>query len=153
MQRAADRYALNSDSFDQPPFRGDRRCYMICAAPRSGSTLLCRLLMQTGRMGVPHEYFHWHDYAPKLMARLGFASEGQKRVKVATVAAYIDRIKDIRTTENGVFGFSVEDTNQTRLADQENEQWVARYRAHRPAVHKRRKATPDGGDGNARQPP
>lgn len=32
--------------------------YIICTSPRSGSTLLCRLLAATGRAGHPKSYFH-----------------------------------------------------------------------------------------------
>src|SRR4051794_22395246 len=33
------------------------RSYLVCATPRSGSTLLCRALAQTGVAGRPEEYF------------------------------------------------------------------------------------------------
>lgn len=42
--------------------------YMICTSPRSGSTLLCRLLRQTGIAGFPESHFHapalekWQGY-------------------------------------------------------------------------------------------
>lgn len=32
--------------------------YVICTSPRSGSTLMCRMLAATGRLGVPDSYFH-----------------------------------------------------------------------------------------------
>ena len=32
--------------------------YMICTTPRSGSTLLCRMLAATGIAGAPDSYFH-----------------------------------------------------------------------------------------------
>lgn len=32
--------------------------YMICTSPRSGSTLLCHLLRQTGKAGFPESHFH-----------------------------------------------------------------------------------------------
>ena len=32
--------------------------YMICTSPRSGSTLLCKLLSATGQAGQPASYFH-----------------------------------------------------------------------------------------------
>src|SRR3712207_7978474 len=34
-----------------------KRSYLVCATPRSGSTLLCHLLEQTGVAGRPEEYF------------------------------------------------------------------------------------------------
>jgi trehalose 2-sulfotransferase len=33
------------------------RAYVVCATPRSGSTLLCEMLRQTGRAGRPLEHF------------------------------------------------------------------------------------------------
>ncbi len=42
--------------------------YIICTSPRSGSTLLCRLLSQTGVAGHPGSYFH----EPSLKSWLGY---------------------------------------------------------------------------------
>lgn len=33
-------------------------CYVICTSPRSGSTLLCKLMAATGVAGDPDSYFH-----------------------------------------------------------------------------------------------
>lgn len=33
------------------------RSYLVCATPRSGSTLLCKALRETGVAGKPEEYF------------------------------------------------------------------------------------------------
>ena len=35
--------------------------YIVCATPRSGSTLLCDLLTETGVAGQPHSYFRRED--------------------------------------------------------------------------------------------
>ncbi|MEP2534285.1 Stf0 family sulfotransferase [Shimia sp.] len=35
-----------------------KRSYIICTAPRSGSTLLCRMLSATGAAGQPDSHFH-----------------------------------------------------------------------------------------------
>ena len=32
--------------------------YVLCTSPRSGSTLLCKLLAATGVAGNPDSYFH-----------------------------------------------------------------------------------------------
>jgi trehalose 2-sulfotransferase len=40
-----------------PPVPAPSSCYLICATPRSGSTLLCEALEATGVAGVPEEYF------------------------------------------------------------------------------------------------
>ncbi|MEP0521864.1 MAG: Stf0 family sulfotransferase [Hyphomicrobiales bacterium] len=37
------------------------KSYVICTAPRSGSTLLCKMLQQTGRAGFPDSHFHRPD--------------------------------------------------------------------------------------------
>ncbi|MEO9875017.1 MAG: Stf0 family sulfotransferase [Anderseniella sp.] len=37
--------------------------YIICATPRSGSTLLCDLLHDTGVAGNPHSFFRRQDFA------------------------------------------------------------------------------------------
>lgn len=37
--------------------------YILCATPRSGSTLLCGLLAATGQAGDPHSYFRREDIA------------------------------------------------------------------------------------------
>lgn len=38
--------------------RSGYQAYVICTSPRSGSTLLCRLLAATGVAGSPESYFH-----------------------------------------------------------------------------------------------
>lgn len=37
---------------------GSYQAYVLCTSPRSGSTLLCKLLTATGIAGNPHSYFH-----------------------------------------------------------------------------------------------
>lgn len=44
------------------------RSYVICTSPRSGSTLLCKLLQEVGTAGFPGSHFH----APSLEAWLGY---------------------------------------------------------------------------------
>ena len=34
-----------------------KRSYLVCATPRSGSTLVCKTLRETGVAGRPEEYF------------------------------------------------------------------------------------------------
>ena len=36
----------------------DFEAYVICTSPRSGSTLLCKLLVATGVAGLPASHFH-----------------------------------------------------------------------------------------------
>lgn len=44
------------------------KSYIICANPRSGSTLLCRLLSETGVAGNPASYFHMPELAAWIRA-------------------------------------------------------------------------------------
>lgn len=37
------------------------KAYILCTSPRSGSTLLCKMLSATGRAGNPKSYFHGPD--------------------------------------------------------------------------------------------
>src|SRR4029078_3909620 len=38
-------------------FSRPTKAYLVCATPRSGSTLLCEMLRETGRAGAPLEHF------------------------------------------------------------------------------------------------
>jgi LPS sulfotransferase NodH len=70
--------------------------YLVCSIPRSGSTLLCDLLMSTGVAGHPIEYFH-----PTRMAGL------EREWEVDSIEAYVRRLLVERTGANGVFGAKV----------------------------------------------
>jgi len=83
--------------------------YFVCATPRSGSTLLCEALRNTGIAGRPEEYFggpkrtrtseeqnepSWQNLIPVWSALQG----------VSTYSDYLSRVIKIGTTSNGVFG-------------------------------------------------
>ncbi|MGD1805290.1 Stf0 family sulfotransferase [Dapis sp. BLCC M126] len=38
----------------------EKKSYIVCSTPRSGSTLLCKTLEELGGCGQPEEYFHRH---------------------------------------------------------------------------------------------
>ena len=48
----------NGTALDLPRYAGTPRVYVIASSPRSGSTLLCRGLWATGRLGAPSEYLN-----------------------------------------------------------------------------------------------
>ncbi len=84
----------------------DYASYLICTAPRSGSTLLCRLLAETGVAGRPASHFHEPSLA-EWTRRLGVdpaadASEGE--VVEACIQAALARGR----SENGVFGLRLQ---------------------------------------------
>ena len=91
---------LSGAEFDLPPYDGKPRItYMICSTGRSGSTLLCSLLTNTGVMGVPHEYFNLSRHGQFLIKRLN--SDAEKGIPIDV---YFDAIVRHRTSPNGVFG-------------------------------------------------
>ncbi|MDO8408907.1 MAG: Stf0 family sulfotransferase [Phenylobacterium sp.] len=84
----------------------DYASYMICTAPRSGSTLLCRLLAETGVAGRPASHFHEPSLA-EWTRRLGLdpgagASEGE--IVEACIQAALARGR----SDNGVFGLRLQ---------------------------------------------
>jgi LPS sulfotransferase NodH len=106
------------------PARPDRS-YLVCATPRSGSTLVCHALEETGVAGRPEEYFEAlrHSGRPRrpeeyflgvedqsIRDHLGertVGSDPQPRSPLWSRAAYdryLEWVFEAGTTENGVFG-------------------------------------------------
>jgi LPS sulfotransferase NodH len=101
------------------------RSYLVCATPRSGSTLVCHALEETGVAGRPEEYFEAlrHSGRPRrpeeyflgvedqsIRDHLGERSVGsdpQPRSPLWSRAAYdryLEWVFEAGTTDNGVFG-------------------------------------------------
>ncbi len=91
------------------------RAYLICATPRSGSTLLCELLKETGAAGRPEEYFEtlrstgyprqprqYFDGVPDVQALLPEVDPGTPER-----AFDWDAVLRAGTTANGVFGAKI----------------------------------------------
>lgn len=99
--------------------------YLVCATPRSGSTLLCHLLDQTGVAGHPEEYFEAlrhsgiprrpHEYFDpdrhaNILKRLAFREMPNAEPRPnplwqpGTYDRYLDWAIKEGTTPNGVFG-------------------------------------------------
>ncbi|MEY2569244.1 MAG: trehalose 2-sulfotransferase [Actinomycetota bacterium] len=100
--------------------------YLVCATPRSGSTLLCHLLDQTGIAGHPEEYFEAlrhsglprrpHEYFDpdrhaNIIERLAFREMPDGRPQTPnplwrpeTYGRYLAWACQQGTTPNGVFG-------------------------------------------------
>jgi trehalose 2-sulfotransferase len=102
-----------------------QRCYLICATPRSGSTLLCDSLEATGLAGRPREYFEelketgvprrpreyfWGLRRPEVLRLLPQESaidrEAERRGSWSRddYAIHFDAALCTGTTPNGVFG-------------------------------------------------
>jgi trehalose 2-sulfotransferase len=102
-----------------------QRSYLVCATPRSGSTLLCETLEQTGVAGRPREYFEalketgvprrpreyfWGLRSPEVLRLLPHDAQlDRDSERVATwnrddYARHLDASIEQGTTANGVFG-------------------------------------------------
>src|SRR5437762_762426 len=100
--------------------------YLICATPRSGSTLLCEALTNTGIAGRPEEFFQARKETGVIRRPLEYF-EGTDTTEIAAIlgesvgsedllmsptseenfADYLARVMQQRTTPNGVFGAKV----------------------------------------------
>ena len=80
------------------------KSYLVCASPRSGTTMLCRALSDTEIAGRPDEYFLAED--PKELPEWRFWEEGPFGVFSGAVdrESYLDAVYRMGSTSNGVFG-------------------------------------------------
>src|SRR3954453_2018454 len=99
--------------------------YLVCATPRSGSTLVCQALKATGVAGRPEEYFESLEHSsrprrpeeyfngvddPSILNQLqrrGISEEPQPRSPLWSRTAYdryLEWAMEQGTTPNGVFG-------------------------------------------------
>jgi LPS sulfotransferase NodH len=69
--------------------------YLICTSPRTGSTLLCQGLTNTGRAGAPAEFF---DHREQVIAYW------VNRFAISTRSEFVNKIVEGTSTPNGVFG-------------------------------------------------
>lgn len=77
---------------------GQAEAYLICATPRTGSSLLCGLLESTGVAGHPESYFRAPD-EPSWAARWGISTPGG----TFRFADYLAAAVAAGRTGNGVF--------------------------------------------------
>ena len=77
--------------------------YLLCATPRTGSTLLCSLLSSTGVLGRPASYFREPD-EEMWARRLGVPVVGGR---AQDYGAFLRAVRAAATTDNGVFGARV----------------------------------------------
>ncbi len=106
----------NGPEWDLAPFDGPRVRYLVASTPRTGSTLLCRALWDTGRVGAPKEYCNpmqlrdWSLRRGSRSARLlrgplvGLAGRGWGRGRLDQHLAHVE---SLRTGPSGHFGMKV----------------------------------------------
>ena len=104
---------------------GPTRSYLVCATPRSGSTLVCQALKETGVAGRPEEYFEALEHSgrprrpeeyfdavedPSILnhlGRRGSSEDPPPRSPLWSRTAYdryLEWAMEQGTTPNGVFG-------------------------------------------------
>jgi LPS sulfotransferase NodH len=112
----------NGPDFDLPPVLDASGSFVVASVPRSGSTLLCRLLWDTGGVGAPKEYLNpmqlrdWElrfsgSRATRLWLGLlrgpavGLVSG--RRWDRARLEAHLERVRVRRSDASGRFGIKV----------------------------------------------
>lgn len=104
------------------------RSYLVCATPRSGSTLLCEALLATGVAGRPREYFEalketglprrpreyfWGLRSPEVIrllphdVNIDHTAERNETWERENYRRHLDWALREGTTPNGVFGAKV----------------------------------------------
>jgi LPS sulfotransferase NodH len=74
-----------------------RRAYLIVGNPRTGSSVLARALMETGRLGRPEEYF-WRWQEMRWASRFGLPTPDE-----SNYVEYVQAALQYGTTSNVVF--------------------------------------------------
>jgi len=80
--------------------------YVICTSPRSGSTLLCKLLAATGISGNPNSYFH-NPSIEDWTRSLDLAPD-QGTPERDVLRAVFDAVRARGTDHTGIFGLRVQ---------------------------------------------
>ena len=94
MTRVAAPLGPEHDTVPPRPPGAPLRPYIVCATPRSGSSMLVRALTETGVAAVPTEYFHPLK-RPVLEQRWGCEP---------TLESYVAALIAHRTSHDGIFG-------------------------------------------------
>jgi LPS sulfotransferase NodH len=82
------------------------RAYVICTSPRSGSTLLCRLLKASGVAGDPRSYFHEQSVA-EWQADLDLTPDPAQS-DLAALETVFSTVRERGTAGTGIFGLRLQ---------------------------------------------
>lgn len=111
----------NGEEYDLAPPTGEPRTFVVASVPRSGSTLLCRVLWDTGGVGAPKEYLNpmqlrdWEvRFGPPLsrvahqllFGRAAGLARGQRWTR-ERLAAHVARVRERRSDPSGRFGLKM----------------------------------------------
>ena len=83
------------------------KVYIICTTPRSGSTLLCRLLASTGKTGNPDSFYHKPRFMAEWAAEWGLAKKGGES-PVAFDRAYLAGALEAGRAGTDIFGMRLQ---------------------------------------------
>ncbi|MBT8145246.1 MAG: Stf0 sulfotransferase family protein [Gammaproteobacteria bacterium] len=97
---------LVNEKFDQDFAAPTTDILIIFSTPRSGSTLLCELLLKNS-VCIAHEYLQSRQYLPLLGIRWGCVSGSGLTGKTLDLKRYADCLLRYRTLENGWFGLNL----------------------------------------------
>jgi len=90
--------------------------YIICATPRSGSTLLCDLLTDTGVAGQPDSFFRRESF-PEWTDYFGLSVENWRN-KYEFDSAYLSAVQRYGTNGTAIFGMRLMHESLHELAEQ-----------------------------------
>ncbi|MDG2305096.1 MAG: Stf0 family sulfotransferase [Candidatus Binatia bacterium] len=112
----------NGPAFDLPAPVEGAQTWIAASVPRSGSTLLCRTLWDTGGVGAPKEYLNamqlrdWEvRLGTSLVARVGYGLLTGRASGLASgagwtqerFAAHVERVRSRRSDASGRFGLKI----------------------------------------------
>lgn len=123
----------NGQAYDLPPTARPRRMYVVASTPRTGSTLLCRSLWDTGLAGAPKEYLNpmqlrdwevrlgsWTSVVRhRMLSGAGLALIGRLGWDEERLDEHLARVMDRRTGADGWFGM--------KLHAHHHRQWFAAH--------------------------
>lgn len=92
------------------------KAYILCTSPRSGSTLLCRMLQETGLAGAPDSHFH----APSFEAWLGYyrLSDTVFSTRQAALDAIFRAARSRGKGASDIFGLRMQRPSSTYFSEQ-----------------------------------
>lgn len=117
----------NGPGWDLPAPEAPPRTYVVASTPRTGSTLLCRMLWDAGCLGAPKEYLNpmqlrdWEVRLGTPASRLRHRLLSGRRLALvgpawsqARLAAHLDRVRQ-RRSGGGWFGLKLHHHHRDRL--------------------------------------
>lgn len=123
----------NGPDWDLPACEQPVRSYVVASLPRTGSTLLCRAIWDTGLAGAPKEYLNpmqLRDWELRFGARRYalargplLAGVGRIRWPAQRLAGHLERVRE-RRSSGGWFGLKLHGHHRRRFFSEEGPESV-----------------------------